>query len=183
MSNPASYLINNKVGGVGAIAQFSIGARTFVPNFNSCPIHTTTDHYGRFAPSDSLNTYGYGSAPGCFSPQPIILNENSLRPVLSSNPLYKNIQAGLGGNGADTLFGAAVPGRANSIGQVAAIAAYNSEPQCFLGKQHYKNYEPVLDASNNPLHGMGCFRQSGDVYNSFAGTRLSDIIKPQSVQL
>jgi hypothetical protein len=183
MSNPASYLINNKIGGVNAIAQFSVGARMFVPNFNSCPIHTTTDHYGRFAPASSLNTYGYGSAPGCFSSQPIILNENSLRPVLSSNPLYKNIQAGLGGNGADTLFGAAVPGRANSIGQVAVNVSNNLDQRCFLGKQHSKNYIPVVDAANNPVDGMGCFGQSGDVYNSFVGSRFSDIIKNQSLQL
>jgi hypothetical protein len=182
MSNPASYLIPNKIGGVNAIAQFSVGARMFVPNFNSCPIHTTTDHYGRFAPAGSLNTLGYGSAPGCFSSQPIILNENSLRPVLSSNPLYKNIQAGIGGNGADTLFGAAVPGRANSIGQVATMAANNLKPKCILGKQHYKNYIPAFDPSQNPLDNMPCF-QNGDVYNSFVGTRLSDMIQNQSIQL
>jgi hypothetical protein len=88
----------------------------------------------------------------------------------------------IGGNGADTLFGAAVPGRANSIGQVATMAANNLKPKCILGKQHYKNYIPAFDPSQNPLDNMPCF-QNGDVYNSFVGTRLSDMIQNQSIQL
>lgn len=165
----SSYIINNKVANVGAIAEFSQGARTFVPAFNTCPVANTQDNFGRYSGPGALNTL---TAPGCYSAQPIILNENSLRPVLASNPLYKNVQAGLGGNGADTLFGMGLPGRGRPYSQMVNIAASNAAEKCLIPKELQGKFD--YPGYANVGKDLPCFNP--DYYSSYVGSRNSDII-------
>jgi len=165
----AGKLINNVLGGVDSIANFSQAARTFVPSFNVCPKHPAVDQYGRPSGYGAINSL---SAPGCFSIEETILNENSLRPPLSSNPLYKNIQAGVGGNGADTMFGMGLPGRAYAYGQNFNFNINNAS-KCIVNPR-------LQGAYNFPESMMG---ESGQCYNSvdslpgvMGSNRTSDMI-------
>ena len=148
MSDISSNLINSKRGGVGGIAQFSQGARTFVKEFNVCPARVATTQDGRLASAGSVNAL---TAPGCFSPLPIIQNENSLRPVLASNPQYKNTQLGVGG-GASTLFGMKVPGQANVLNMTydMAVQMGNPAPKCDVNAKYYQDYryDPMFDGKD-----------------------------------
>ena len=124
MAQLSAFLNSNKIGGVGSISEFSAGTRIFVPSLGVCGIKALSqDQFGRFAGAGSLNTL---TNPGCNSPLAIMLNENSLRPVLSSNPLYVNIQSGIGNGGIDTMFGARNPGRAWTNRQVFGLNIDNS---------------------------------------------------------
>jgi hypothetical protein len=166
----AGKLINNVLGGVDSIANFSQAARTFVPSFNVCPQHPAYDQYGRPSGYGALNTL---SAPGCFSIEETILNENSLRPPLSSNPLYKNIQAGVGGNGADTMFGMGLPGRAYSYGQNFNFNINNASkcivPQYLQGAYNFP--ENMLGDSGS------CYQDVDMLPGAVASGRTSDMIK------
>jgi hypothetical protein len=148
MSDISSNLINSKRGGVGGIAQFSQGARTFVREFNVCPARVATTQDGRLASAGSVNSL---TAPGCFSPLPIIQNENSLRPVLASNPQFKNVQLGVGG-GASTLFGLKVPGQANTLDMTYDMAVQMGNPskKCDPMAKYYSEYpyDPSFDGKD-----------------------------------
>ncbi len=138
MSDISSFMINSKRANVDGIAQFSQGARTFVQQFNVCPARVASTQDGRMASVGSVNAL---TAPGCFSPLPIIQNENSLRPVLASNPQFKNVQLGVGG-GASTMFGAKLPGQANylGLGYDFAVQLGNPSPKCDSALKYYNNY-------------------------------------------
>jgi hypothetical protein len=174
MTSPSQFIINNQLGNVGGLAQFSQGARTFVQQFNVCPARVATTQDGRLASAGSVNAL---TAPGCFSPMPIIQNENSLRPVLASNPMYKNIQMGVGG-GASTLFGAKLPGPANylDLGYDIGVRMGNPAPKCDPNMKYYQSYNydsayDGLDCSNDnqvPLYGL---RNSDTIAPSLVGQK------------
>ena len=166
----AGKLINNVLGGVDSIANFSQATRTFVPSFNVCPTHPAYDQFGRPSGYGALNTL---SAPGCFSIEETILNENSLRPPLSSNPLYKNIQAGVGGNGADTMFGMSVPGRAYAYGQNFNFNINNAS-KCVVPQNMQGAYNFPADMLGN---GGNCYNEVDALPGIMAGSRNSDMIK------
>jgi hypothetical protein len=162
----SQYLINNQLGNVNGVAQFSQGARTFVPQFNVCPARVATTQDGRLASAGSVNAL---TAPGCFSPLPIIQNENSLRPVLASNPMYKNIQMGVGG-GIGTMFGAKLPGPANylDLGYNIGVRMGNPAKKCDPNMQFYEDYN-----YDNSYDNMSC---SSDNSVPLYGLRNSDTI-------
>lgn len=175
MSQISSFLSTNQLSGVNSIAEFSAGARIFVPSFNVCPVATAFDQFGRPSGYGALNTI---SAPGCYSPAETIDNENSLRPVLASNPLYKNIQTGISGNGADTLFGQRLPGRGYTFSiqmpqRVANQAKCQVQQQAIPFWQYPDNFVigSEADASCNP-------GEATDAVTSFVGgTRSNDRMK------
>lgn len=136
----AGHLATNKLSGVNSISEFSAGTRVFVPSFNVCPIATAYDQFGRASGYGALNTL---TAPGCFSSLETIMNENSLRPVLASNPLYKNIQSGIGGNSGSTLFGAKLPGLAYTYKREYPLKINNAE-KCMLGQDLHGIYDLPL---------------------------------------
>ena len=139
MAQLSAFLNSNKIGGVSSISEFSAGTRIFVPSLGVCGIKALSqDQFGRFAGAGSLNTL---TNPGCNSPLAIMLNENSLRPVLSSNPLYVNIQSGIGNGGIDTMFGARNPGRAWTNRQVFGLNIDNSAACQTTNPSEY-NYPP-----------------------------------------
>jgi len=107
--------------------------------------------------------------PGCTDAQEIMLNENSLRPVLASNPLYKNIQAGIGGNGASTLFGAKLPGLGWSNRQTFNMKLNNSA-HCSQNPSHigFYNY-PAGYLNNSQCSDL-------DQLPSFQGSRNTDML-------
>ena len=172
MSQISSFLSTNNLSGVNSIAEFTQGTRTFVPSFNVCPVATAFDQFGRAGGYGSLNTL---SAPGCYSPAETIENENSLRPVLASNPLYKNIQSGVGGNGASTLFGQSLPGLAWNQKRNYPITVSNAA-SCQVGQnqisywnypQSYKSSKLSCDANGN-LNGVTGF---------YGGGKQSDVLR------
>jgi hypothetical protein len=171
MSSISSYLINNKNGGVDGIAQFSQGARTFVQQFNVCPARVASTQDGRMASAGSVNSL---TAPGCFSSMPIIQNENSLRPVLASNPMYKNIQIGVGG-GQSTLFGAKLPGQAKVLDMTynVPVRMGNPAPKCDPNMKYYQTYDyesyyDNLDCANNNQVATYALRNSDTAAPSLA---------------
>ena len=168
MTSPSQFIINNQLGNLGGVAQFSQGARTFVQQFNVCPARVASTQDGRLASAGSVNAL---TAPGCFSPMPIIQNENSLRPVLASNPMYKNVQMGFGG-GLGTMFGAKLPGPANylDMGYDVNVRMGNPAPKCDANAKYYEdyNYDSIGDSQD-------C---SNDNQISLYGLRHSDTIAP-----
>jgi hypothetical protein len=140
-------LNNFKLGGVGSVAEFSQGSRTFVPAFNNCIKANSVDQFGRPAGFGSLDTVSQG---GCYSPLTIMENENSLRSVLSSNPLYRNIQSGIGNGGASTLFGGRVPGLAYNNRGVFNLNVDNSAACQTLKVSDYKYPESYLKSQGCP---------------------------------
>jgi len=168
----AGKLINNLIGGVDSIANFSQAARTFVPSFNVCPKRPAFDQYGRPSGYGALNTL---SAPGCFSIEETILNENSLRPPLSSNPLYKNIQSGVGGHGADTLFGMGLPGRGYAYGQNFNFNV-NNAGKCIV----QPNLQGAYDFPASMMQSdAACYNDVDLLPSVMGGGRTSDMIKPK----
>jgi hypothetical protein len=165
----SSFLNQNKIGGVGSIAEFSQGARTFVNSLNVCPVATAFDQFGRPSGYGALNTL---TAPGCYSSIQIIQNENSLRPQLSSNPLYKNIQSGLGGNGADTLFGMRNPGRGYGFALQYPVQFFNNSDGCQDNPKVYGLSSKVQGQCNNPVYD-----------NNIVTRKLnrSDIVRPSTM--
>jgi len=165
----AGKLINNLLGGVDSIANFSVAARTFVPSFNVCPKRPAVDQFGRPSGYGALDTL---SAPGCYSIEETILNENSLRPPLSSNPLYKNIQAGIGGNGADTMFGLGLPGRAYTYGQNFNFNV-NNGAKCIVPSQFQNayNFTPEMLAQSGQ-----CYQDSDMLPGVIGANRTSDVV-------
>ena len=122
--NPASNLITSKIGGVNSVAAYSQAARSFVPDLTMNMPANDVDQFGRFGGIGSLSTLTVGH-----SSEQIIFNENSLRPVLASNPLYKNIQSGIGG-GADTLFGLKYPNRNVFYGNEVGLKVGQPKWEC-----------------------------------------------------
>jgi hypothetical protein len=170
MSQLSGYLTTNRLSGAGSIAQFSHGVRTFVPPANTCGIMASTnDQFNRQAGYGSLNVL---TNPGCTDPQEIMLNENSLRPVLASNPLYKNIQAGIGGNGASTLFGQKLPGLGWNNRQTYQLNVNNSA-HCASNPNHagFYNY-PAGYVNDSKCSNL-------DMIPSFVGSRHTDMISNQ----
>lgn len=165
MAQVSSFLSTNNLSGVGSIAEFTQGTRTFVPMFNVCPVATAFDQFGRAGGYGSLNVL---NAPGCYSPSETIENENSLRPVLSSNPLYKNIQSGVGGNGASTLFGQSLPGLAwqqkrdypITVSNAAACQVSPNQVKYWQYPSSYTNPNAKCDPDGN-LNGIGAFVGGG----------------------
>ena len=172
MSQISSYLSTNQLSGVGSIAEFSQGARTFVPSFNVCPIASAVDQFGRPSGYGALNTI---TAPGCYSPNETIDNENSLRPVLSSNPLYKNIQTGFSGNGGDTLFGARLPGRGFTFQAQYPVTVAN-QAKCQVPERALGFWQYPSEYVTGPYAQSGCNPgDSIDTIPSFVGgTRSND---------
>ena len=166
-------LINNVLGGVDSIANFSVAARTFVPALNVCPKATAFDQYGRPSGFGGLNTL---TAPGCYSPEETILNENSLRPPLSSNPLYKNIQAGIGGYGVDTMYGLGLPGRGYAYAQQFNFDVNNSAA-CMIDPSLIPYYQFTPEQRANLMQSCNP-NASVDLLGSvIGGSRNSDVIK------
>ena len=147
MGDISGNLNNFKLGGVGSIAEFSQGSRTFVPAFNNCIKANSVDQFGRPAGSGSLDTVSQG---GCYSASTIMENENSLRSVLSSNPLYRNIQSGIGSGGGSTLFGGRVPGLAYNNRGVFNLIADNSAACQTSKTSDYKYPESYLKSQGCP---------------------------------
>jgi hypothetical protein len=131
VSGVSSFLLQNKIN-AGSVSEFSQGVRTFVPSLNVCPVANSVDQFGRPGGYGSLNTL---SAPGCYSIQQTINTENSLRPVISSHPLYKNIQAGIAG-GVDTLYGMNNPGRGNMFNTYQFAMQEPGHPSCLTAVQN-----------------------------------------------
>jgi len=170
MVSPSQYIINNKNSAADSIAQFSQAARTFVPAYNVCPVANNTDNMGRLGGYGSLNTL---TAAGCWSPLEIIMNENSLRPVLSSNPLYKNIQYGVGSNSVDTLYGASLPGRGYAYSQNYDLSIDNrANQQLPSSAAQYYQFGPKYTAA------AGSGNVNADMTASImGGQRTSDVMK------
>jgi hypothetical protein len=167
MSSVTPYLNQNKLGGVGSIAEFTQGTRTFVNSLNVCPVATAFDQFGRPSGYGALNTL---TAPGCYSPIQIIQNENSLRPQLASNPLYKNIQSGLGGNGADTLFGMRNPGRGYGFALGFPAQMFNNSPGCQQNPKAYGLSTQVKGncVDDNYNYGPGLIGTTSDMVRPYA---------------
>lgn len=183
MSQVSSFLTTNRLSGTNSIAEFTAGTRIFVPSFNVCPVATAFDQFGRASGYGALNTL---SAPGCYSPEETIQNENSLRPVLSSNPLYKNIQSGVGGNGASTLFGQALPGLSWNQKRNYPITVSNAA-NCQVGDNQvaYWNYpQSYLDSklscsADGNLNGVAGFYGGGKQADNLRYPMYFPLEKPQ----
>ncbi len=173
MSIVQGKLSNQTISGVDSISNFSQAARTFVSQFNVCPARPAFDQFGRPSGYGALNTL---NAPGCFSPMETILNENSLRPVLASQPLYKNVQSGVGIGSADTLFGMRTPGRGNAFQQVFTMQAGNPSAKCITSNPGAYMFPPEYAASK--YNDLPCNNQNFDALASFVGgSSTSDGIK------
>jgi hypothetical protein len=169
MSIVSGNLLQNKLAGVDSIANFSQAARTFAPTMNNCFPANAVDQYGRPAGYGSLYTF----KAGCNSIQETILNENSLRPPLSSNPQYKNIQSGIGGNGADTLFGLGLPGRGYAYAQTYNLNMPNAA-SCMTTDPNAYQFSPAQMKYSGP-----CALQNELMIPAKGGNRTSDMIKTQ----
>ena len=173
MSIVQGKLSNQTISGVDSISNFSQAARTFVSQFNVCPARPAFDQFGRPSGYGALNTL---NAPGCFSPMETILNENSLRPVLASQPLYKNIQSGVGIGAADTLFGQRTPGRGNAFSQVFAMQAGNPSAKCITSNPDA--YQFPASYASSQYNNLPCTNQNFDALASFVGgSSQNDVIK------
>jgi len=166
MSIVSGQLVQTKIS-AGSVATFGQSLRTFVPEFQVCPVRPAFDYSGRSSAIDSLDTQ---TCPGAFPASLRIDVENSLRPFIS--PTYFNLPEGITGGGADMMFGQnGFGGRPNAFGFDVDInvpvtygnqnnqrneAAYSSYGQKNIGNGSISpaygrkpyNVQPIYDRNN-----------------------------------
>ena len=154
MSVVSGQLVQTKIS-AGSVASFGQSLRTFVPEFQVCPVRPAFDYVGRSASPDSLDTQ---TCPGAYPASLRIDVENSLRPYIS--PTYFNLPVGISG-GADTMFGNISTGRPTAFGFDVDI----NVPMTYSGKAG--NNEATLsayaqkytgNASATPVYGPNGYR-------------------------
>ena len=173
MSGIKSQLKSTKLAGAGQIPGGSVGIRDFLPVANNCILANMTDQYGRFSGPGALNTV---TQPGCWSPQVLMLNENALRPALSSNPLYANIASDIGFGGATTMYDLAY----SYQDDVNFQFDMNNDPKCSLGPDWSKYYKspPGYVKNNRPCTNPAVLDQIPSIISGSAINNVINVRNP-----